>query len=188
LARAGVNVAFSCGFNPHPRISLPLPRSVGVESEDELLCVRVKVGEAGVGICETPEQIRAKLAAELPAGFELLSACIDPAGAAPQVKSVDYVFTLCSKTSDAAAVKVKIEQILACDSLKISRQTDDEGSVKSVDIRAFIDSLAFDGSSVTARCRITAGGTVRPQEILALLELKPGQLSAPIRRCRMQWE
>ena len=39
--RAAVPVRYSEGFNPHPRLSLPLPRPVGVESEDELLVVRL---------------------------------------------------------------------------------------------------------------------------------------------------
>jgi hypothetical protein len=40
-ARAGIPVKYSAGFNPHPKLSLPLPRSVGVESDDELLVVRL---------------------------------------------------------------------------------------------------------------------------------------------------
>ncbi|MBN2271219.1 MAG: DUF2344 domain-containing protein, partial [Sedimentisphaerales bacterium] len=36
-ARAGLDVAHTEGFNPRPRLSLPLPRSVGVESDEELL-------------------------------------------------------------------------------------------------------------------------------------------------------
>ena len=39
LARAALPVAYSEGFNPHPRLSLPLPRAVGVASEAELMDV-----------------------------------------------------------------------------------------------------------------------------------------------------
>jgi len=38
-ARAGLPVAFSRGFNPHPKISLLLPRPVGVASRCELLII-----------------------------------------------------------------------------------------------------------------------------------------------------
>ncbi len=40
--RAGLALRYSEGFNPHPKFSLPLPRPVGVESEDELLCLWVE--------------------------------------------------------------------------------------------------------------------------------------------------
>ncbi|GAF87148.1 unnamed protein product, partial [marine sediment metagenome] len=33
LARAALPVRFSEGFNPHPRLSIPLPRPVGVASQ-----------------------------------------------------------------------------------------------------------------------------------------------------------
>ena len=39
--RAGIDLCYSQGFNPRPKLSLPLPRPVGVESDDELLAVRV---------------------------------------------------------------------------------------------------------------------------------------------------
>ena len=40
--RAGIKIQYSQGFNPRPRLSLPLPRPVGVASDDELLCLRVR--------------------------------------------------------------------------------------------------------------------------------------------------
>ena len=46
--RAGVKVAYSQGYNPHQRMSLVLPRSVGVESDDELLCLWLAEGHTGI--------------------------------------------------------------------------------------------------------------------------------------------
>ena len=40
--RAGLRLRYSEGFNPHPKLSLPLPRPVGVESDEELLCLWVE--------------------------------------------------------------------------------------------------------------------------------------------------
>jgi len=50
-ARAGVPVKHTMGFNPHPRLSLPLPRSVGVESDDELLVLWLSVERDGMRGC-----------------------------------------------------------------------------------------------------------------------------------------
>lgn len=40
-ARARVPVKYTQGFNPHAKLSLPLPRPVGVASDDELLILRL---------------------------------------------------------------------------------------------------------------------------------------------------
>ena len=39
LVRAQIKLKYSEGFNPRPKLSLPLPRSVGVAAEDDLFCV-----------------------------------------------------------------------------------------------------------------------------------------------------
>ena len=39
--RAGIPIRFSEGFNPRPRISIAMPRPVGVESCDELLVIEL---------------------------------------------------------------------------------------------------------------------------------------------------
>jgi len=44
LIRAGVRLVYSQGFNPRPRLSLPLPRAVGVRSDCEMLCALVEAG------------------------------------------------------------------------------------------------------------------------------------------------
>ncbi len=65
LVRAGVQIAYSQGFNPHQKMSLVLPRSVGVESDDEILCVRLKEGQISIDA--------EALKRELPAGVEITS-------------------------------------------------------------------------------------------------------------------
>jgi len=41
LLRAGISLAYSEGFSPHPRISLAVPLAVGVTSEAELMDIFV---------------------------------------------------------------------------------------------------------------------------------------------------
>ena len=66
LVRAGVQIAYSQGFNPHQKMSLVLPRSVGVESDDEILSLRLKDGQTGLDT--------EALKAALPEGIEIMSA------------------------------------------------------------------------------------------------------------------
>ena len=75
LVRAGAKVAYSQGFNPHLRMSLVLPRSVGVESDDEVLCVWLEEGETAFDV--------ERLKGEMPEGIEIVSAAISQAKNGP---------------------------------------------------------------------------------------------------------
>ncbi len=76
-ARAGIPVKHTMGFNPHPRLSLPLPRSVGVESDDELLVLWLSVKRDSLDVSDVSHeeyaaQIRQVLQRALPAGVEVI--------------------------------------------------------------------------------------------------------------------
>jgi uncharacterized protein (DUF2344 family) len=45
LVRASVPLVFSMGFNPHPRLSIPFPRSVGTQSVRDRICATVEFPE-----------------------------------------------------------------------------------------------------------------------------------------------
>lgn len=65
LRRAGVPMAFSSGFSPHPRVSYANATSTGVASEAEYL-------EIGVAARCDPERLREALDAALPAGLDIV--------------------------------------------------------------------------------------------------------------------
>ncbi|MEO8270264.1 MAG: TIGR03936 family radical SAM-associated protein [Aureliella sp.] len=65
LRRAGLQLAFSQGFHPKPRISFPSALALGIEALDEVVELEV------LGIVEL-ESIEAVLRREMPAGMELL--------------------------------------------------------------------------------------------------------------------
>ena len=65
LRRAGVPMAYSSGFSPHPRISYANASPTGAASEAEYL----EIGLAE--ICD-PEQVRAALDAALPPGLDIV--------------------------------------------------------------------------------------------------------------------
>ena len=64
LNRAGMPLAYSEGFNPHPRISLAAPLALGVTSETELMDI---VLERFV----SPHNFTAAVGRQLPAGIEV---------------------------------------------------------------------------------------------------------------------
>jgi len=80
--RAGVDFQYSRGFNPRARLSLPLPKSVGVEGHEELLCLRVRVRESACGEGDSPvwgfevDVLEVRLSEELPDGCEVVSVSV----------------------------------------------------------------------------------------------------------------
>ena len=68
LARAEIPLKFSEGFSPHPKFTFALPLSVGMESLCEAADFSLKEG-----VWMAPDEVAARLQAEMPAGITLLS-------------------------------------------------------------------------------------------------------------------
>lgn len=183
--RAGINIQYSQGFNPRPRLSLPLPRPVGVESDDELLALRVRRTDENADTSELCTKIAAELSAQLPDGLELISVNVAKKGMSFQPYSARYTLPL-----DAECVNKKlratIERLLASENLNIRRETEGKRS-RNMNLRVFLQSLELDGRDIIAECRITSAGSIRVDELVELLELDYSKLAAPIRRTNVKW-
>ena len=83
LARANVPVRFTEGFNPHPRISLPLPRPVGMASDAEVLVIET-VSDID------PDGTLVRLATQTPDDLHMVSVRRRESKAAMQPTSVTY--------------------------------------------------------------------------------------------------
>ena len=186
-ARARINIQHTQGFNPHPRLSLPLPRPVGVESDDELLCMRVVCALDEQRAADYEVQIKTSLSEQLPEGFELLSVSIAKADTSFVPSSATYVLPVRPQCV-TADLKARIKQVLASESLRLERKTGPESlKSKTLDVRGFLESIELEDSCVTVRCNICPTGSIRVEEILQLLELNIEKLAAPIRRTSVQW-
>ena len=165
-----------------------------MESDDELLYLRLdksireqehKSTGSADDLCSI---IKDNLSAKLPEGCELISVNIALAGRSFQPSSATYLFTVKPEYLNED-LKVRIEQLLASESLKIHRQTDKKSpKVKNVDVRVFLESIKMDGRSIIVQCNISSAGSIRIEEILRLLELDEGKLALPIRRTKVQWK
>ncbi len=193
--RAGINLQYSQGFNPHPRISLPLPRPVGVESDDELLTLRMHRDPYSTTHDFGEKTIKNDLSSQLPQGCELLSVSIAQTGTSFQPRSVMYVLTV-REEYISQEFKDGIRSLLASNSLIVRRLADNKNSrdkkqnsrFKNVDVRDFIKSIELDGTDINVQCAITSVGSIRIQEILGLLELAEKKLASPIKRKCVQWQ
>jgi len=175
--RAGVKVAHSQGFNPHPRLSLVLPRSVGVESDDEILCLWLEQGQ---------EQIdEGRLKSELPEGIEIVLVEISRATRIPEPSSAKYVIKV--KGADEG-IRGRIAELLASEEIVMERRSGEYTKAKAVDVRPFLESIRAEAEGIVVDCKITPAGTIRVDEILGLLRLTVEDLAGPVRRTSVQWE
>ncbi len=181
--RAGVKIQHSQGFNPRPRVYLPLPKSVGVELDSDLLCLRTSCDEDDLS------QIKTKLSEQLPDGFELLSVSEEKgAKTLPLPVAATYVLPVQRKYIDEE-LKGRIKNLPESESLNLHRQTDPAKlKFKDVDVRPFLKSIELDNENIIVECKISPAGSIRVDEILKLLELDAEKLAAPVRRTAVQWK
>ena len=199
--RAGVEVAHSEGFNPRPRMSLPLPRSVGVESDDELLglvveceaprapaqVAQVACGGDQAALEGLASQIQTRLADRLPKGCEMSSVTALGGGKTPLPASATYRLPVRPEYL-GGELKNRIKDLLAGDTLVVCRQVGKKASkFKDVDVRGFLKSIELRDGGVSVECRISSDGSIRMEEILDLLGLDAEMLARPIKRISVRW-
>jgi len=190
--RAGIEIQYTEGFNPRPKLSLPLPRTVGVESEDDLVQLKVRTRQRteNQSVASTLpldcDQLRQKLSDQLPQGCQLLAVSLPKDKASFRPTSATYVLPV-RKEHINEKLKAAIERLLASESLSLQRWMDEKKS-KIVDVRGFLKSIRIDEGAVIVECKVSSAGSIRVDEILKLLELDAEKLAAPIRRTAVGWQ
>ncbi|MEV0595295.1 TIGR03936 family radical SAM-associated protein [Nonomuraea cavernae] len=118
VRRAGIPVAYSAGFSPHPKISYAGAAPTGVASEAEYL-------EIGVTTPCDPERVRADLDGSLPPGLDVLVvldvAEAGPGGLADRLEASEWEVRLPGADRELAGVAV--EKFLAADAVEVERLT-----------------------------------------------------------------
>jgi radical SAM-linked protein len=181
--RAGLDVAYSSGFNPRPRISLPLPRSVGLACEDEICCLLLN----NTGQELSGEELKDKLNSQMPDGIELLTAESTQQPASFQSGTAVYEFTVSPRRRDEK-LKERVSQLLANDSLKLQRRLDAHGRTRTIDVRSYLESVEVQGPKVVVRAAFGLRGSIRVEEILNLLKLDVADLDGPVTRTKVLWK
>jgi hypothetical protein len=210
-ARAALPVKYSQGFNPHPRLSLPLPRTVGVESEDELLALRL-FDEKGFAIpsatgrpAATTEgeanRMKAALAEQLPEDIELRDAALMKSGTSFWPESAQYVLPLNVRRRPLKSVRGSAAHLLARETAIVERVVPDRRRSRRLDVRPFVQAIQFEDTDMVVTCGIGVprhdvrygehsighAGSIRVDELLRLLDLKVEDLAGSIRRRHVTW-
>ena len=143
LIRSGLPIAFSEGFNPHPRLNIALPLSIYQEGERELFDFRVKL--------ETPiSEIEEKLKKSVFPGLQIVSC--EPAVGKLTTKKADWRLEMVTDLSlDEFVSAFESEMVV------IKRTKNGE---KEVDIKPMTELLSASETEngIIARVRLNAAG------------------------------
>jgi hypothetical protein len=175
-------------------LSLPLPRPVGVASDDEILCIRIPNSSTPKEECIS-KQAHNSISAQLPQGFELISINVVEANESFQPCLATYTLTIRNEYLNDK-LKTTVKSLLASKSLNVQRRIikkksrirTRESTIKNIDVRGFLESIELSPNGIIVKCKITPTGSIRIEEILSLLELDMEKLVLPVRRTSVQWK
>ena len=179
LSRAGLPVKFSEGFNPRRKLSLPLPRPVGISSEADLLVVELAEPT------EPAEALRL-LAEQMPAGLTLSQALAIHGKKAPHPKRAQFVLVLCGE--DAVEAAKALERLLDAETWPIQRHGPAGKPDKTLDLRSYVIDASIADEVLQWSLHISDGGSIRPAEFLAAMQLDPAKYHHHVRRTVVVWD
>ena len=167
LHRAGIPLAYSEGFSPHPRISLAAPLPVGITSQAELMDV----------FCTkwvSPHFFTAAMSQQLPPGIEILQV-YPVAPTMPSLQSqvgyAEYKVEV-ETEKDQQGIESALTSLLSVKHLPWQHQRDT--GTRNYDLRALIDDLwliyRHSGyCTIGMRLRCNGGGSGRPEQVAAAM-------------------
>jgi radical SAM-linked protein len=167
LNRAGIPLAYSKGFNPHPQISMALALAMGVTSEAELMDIMLDK-------FVSPHAFTAAMSRQMPRGLAIDGVFNTPLtipSLQSQVRQAEYTVTISTeKTKDD--VESAINALLDKETLPWEHMRD-TGPHK-YDLRALVDDLWLidyrDGQcNIGMRLRSDSSGSGRPEQVTAAL-------------------
>lgn len=162
MRRARLPVELSEGFNPRPRMSLVAPLPLGYTGEREILEILLSEPLA-------PEEVQERLNAAVPRGIairEVVEVPSEGKSAASKLLSASYIIELPHQVED---LPQRLAAILQERSIEVEEERD--RTIRRRNIRPLILALEAESPSAFSLTAAYEGGTVRPEQILDLLEI-----------------
>ncbi|TLN15332.1 DUF2344 domain-containing protein [bacterium] len=173
IRRAAIPIAFSEGFNPHPKMSFASALAVGVTSDTEYMDMELRENLE-------PEAVARQLAAALPPGIDIKNAWLAPENSPPLMATVNRtrydVRVRLTETVTPEDLPEYINKTLEQKELVIVKNT--KKGPKPKDIRSGIMHLAgrLAGEDVIFDMLLLTGneGSIRPEEVIQGLRKAAG--------------
>ena len=169
IRRTGAPLAFSQGYNPHPKLAFGSALSVGTTSDGEYMDVEL---ERDIDA----EAFRQELAAALPPALTLLDMAIIPDKSKALMSIIDraryQVTVTLAQPLTAAELEAVIAQFMAQETVKVLRFKKNSRDKREVDIRPGIfevtGQVQADGRRLVLEMLLKTGseGNVRPDEVV----------------------
>jgi radical SAM-linked protein len=160
--RARVPMAYSSGFNPHPRISYAGAAPTGSASEAEYL-------EIALAELVDPAEIRAQLEEALPDGLDVLEVVESTGGSLADLLSGSH--WRITTTADPGPVQDAVDAFLARDEVIVERMT--KKGLRAFNCRAAVVALRAVGPDLDLVLRHEVPA-VRPDDVLTGLAATSG--------------
>jgi radical SAM-linked protein len=158
LRRAGVPMAYSSGFSPHPRISYANAAPTGAASEAEYL-------EIGLAAAADPERVRTALDAALPEGLDIVAVEEAPPGALADLLTGSR-WRIDLTGLDYPVLERAVQRFLAVESAPVERMT--KTGMRTFDARGAVVTITTDADGLTLLIAHSVP-LVRPDDVLSAL-------------------
>jgi radical SAM-linked protein len=166
LRRAGVPMAYSSGFSPHPRISYANAAPTGAASEAEYL-------EIGLAATCDPKKVRDALDSALPSGLDVTEVVVSPPGAlADELTGSRWHVDLPGLS--ATTLQTARTAFLAKSAVAVQRMT--KNGMREFDARAAVIAVHVDDGELTMTLAHQTP-LVRPDDVLAGLRVVSPEFS-----------
>ena len=170
FSRAGYELKYSEGFNPHPQISIALPLSVGASSLCEIMDFKLS---HDADISEIP----ARLSAVMPEGIKVVD-CYVPEHKPALLKYLEIEGVFEYDDRDTAAMSEALKEFFAADEIVITKKT--KRGMGESDIKPAIKSISFEAvdGGVKLRAVISAQEpTLNPSLLADALSQKAPEIA-----------
>lgn len=164
LRRSGLPLRYSQGFSPKVRLNLASALPLGFTSTAEMM-------DFWLNQAVKPALIQQQLNAALPAGIRILSVAEVPndlPSLQASLKSAEYKVSFKAEV-DVSAVNANLEDLRNKPNLIVARRN------KQVDLKPLVEALHWEEDKLYLRLSSSPEASARPDELLALLGLKPEQ-------------
>ena len=161
LRRAGVPMAYSAGFSPHPKVSYANAAPTGAASEAEYL-------EIGLAERCDPERLRQALDAALPPGLDLVDAVeAGPGALADRLQASVWRIEL--PGVDPRDLDVALATFLAAGEVEVQRMT--KSGLRTFDARGAVVRAAVTAAEEDPAGGSGAGSQSSPHSLCAILQV-----------------
>jgi len=174
LTRAEAPVSFSQGFNPHMRLILALPRSVGMASRAELLVMELTESWSS-------EKLISTLRGTLPAGIDILEVRAIAAPVKPHPSWARYQIHL-SKQADREQITHSLEKYRQSSTWCIYRPRRGRHPERTIDLKQVITELELKADGLYCTLDLSGQVTARLDEVLKIPAINSPEFVTQVER------